>query len=60
MFSRALFISERLTPNSPTIKLLALISSKKKPPSTLTYREVRVQAEHYEEKLLGGITPGGS
>jgi hypothetical protein len=49
-----------LTPNSPAIKLIALISSKKKPPSTLTYREVKVQAEHYEEKLLGGITPGGS
>jgi len=48
-----------LTPNNLAIKLLDLISGKKKPPSTLTYKEVKVQAEHYEEKLLGGITPGG-
>ena len=32
----------------------------KKPPFAVTQREVRNQAEHYEEELLGGITPGGS
>jgi hypothetical protein len=32
----------------------------KKPPDALPQREVKNQAEHYEEELLGGITPGGS
>jgi len=32
----------------------------KKPPDALPQREAKNQAEHYEEDLLGGITPGGS
>jgi hypothetical protein len=32
----------------------------KKPPDALPQREAKNQAEHYEEELLGGITPGGS
>jgi hypothetical protein len=32
----------------------------KKPPEALPQREAKNQAEHYEEDLLGGITPGGS
>jgi hypothetical protein len=32
----------------------------KKPPNALPQREAKNQAEHYEEELLGGITPGGS
>jgi len=33
---------------------------KKKPPNALPQREAKNQAEHNEEELLGGITPGGS
>ena len=35
-------------------------SQAKKPPNAFPQREVKIQAEHYEEELLGGITPGGS
>jgi hypothetical protein len=39
---------------------LLKIDRQKKPPDALPQREVKNQAEHYEEELLGGITPGGS
>jgi len=32
----------------------------KKPPNAYPQREAKIQAEHYEEELLGGITAGGS
>jgi hypothetical protein len=35
-------------------------SRAKKTSRSVTAEEAKIQAEHYEEELLGGITPGGS
>ena len=53
---RFIISNEKNLLNCVSIKNLG----QKKPPDTLPQREAKNQAEHYEEELLGGITPGGS